>query len=196
VPRCLATAPSTMHYLDRLHRPSFGAIGWVRIRSPKCAKHRQHSLGIDKAAESTMLRELSGAPDLGELIEPGSVFSANQPTVRPNSHRPLQTARRLSPRSPRTARMTEPVPGSTPVLGSATKRPWFPIEGMAMVLPQRIQRSAGQTRLDAIFLPACFSPTGRSNRAPSRIGIQPNPALPTSIVNLALRSRRPPRLLC
>jgi hypothetical protein len=50
--------------------------------------------------------------------------------------------------------MTEPVPGSTPVLGSATKRPWFPIEGMAMVLPQRIQRSAGQTRLDAIFLPA------------------------------------------
>jgi hypothetical protein len=92
--------------------------------------------------------------------------------------------------------MTEPVPGSTPVLGSATKRPWFPIEGMAMVLPQRIQRSAGQTRLDAIFLPACFSPTGRSNRAPSRIGIQPNPALPTSIVNLALRSRRPPRLLC
>jgi hypothetical protein len=67
--------------------------------------------------------------------------------------------------------------------------------GMAMVLPQRIQRSAGQTRLDAIFLPACFSPTGRSNRAPCRIGIQPNPALPTSIVNLALRSRRPLRLL-
>jgi len=111
-----------------------------------------------------MLRELSGAPDLGELIEPGSVFSANQPTVRPNSHRPLQTARRLSPRSPRTARMTEPAPGSTPVLGSATKRPWFPIEGMAMVLPQRIQRSAGQTRLDAIFLPACFSPTGATER--------------------------------
>jgi len=131
-----------------------------------------------------MLRELSGAPDLGELIEPGSVFSANQPTVRPNSHRPLQTARRLSPRSPRTARMTEPAPGSTPVLGSATKRPWFPIEGMAMVLPQRIQRSAGQTRLDAIFLPACSSSTGRSIRAPSRIGIQPNPALPTSVVNL------------
>ena len=76
VPRCLATAPSTMHYLDRPHRPSFGAIGWVRIRSPKCAKHRQHSLGIDKAAESTMLRELSGAPDLCELIEPDSVFSA------------------------------------------------------------------------------------------------------------------------
>ena len=68
------TTPSTMHYLDRLHRPSFGAIRWVRIRSPKCAKHRQHSLGIDKAAESTMLRELSGAPDLGELIKPGSVF--------------------------------------------------------------------------------------------------------------------------
>jgi hypothetical protein len=62
---------SIMHYLDRVHRPSFGAI-----RSPKCAKQRQHSLGIDKAAESTMVRELSGAPDLGELIEPGSVFSA------------------------------------------------------------------------------------------------------------------------
>jgi hypothetical protein len=70
------TAPSTMHYLDRLHRPSFGGIGWVRIRSAKRAEQCQHSLGIDEAAESMMLRELSGAPDLGELIEPGSIFSA------------------------------------------------------------------------------------------------------------------------
>jgi hypothetical protein len=27
---------------------------------------------------------------------------------------------------------------------------------MAMVLPQRIQKSTGQTRLDAIFLPTCL----------------------------------------
>jgi hypothetical protein len=42
--------------------PSFGPIGWVRIRSAKRAKLYQHSLGIDRAAESAMLRELSGAP--------------------------------------------------------------------------------------------------------------------------------------
>ena len=41
---------SPMHYLDKLHRPSTGAIAWVRIQSAKSAKVGQNSTGVDKLA--------------------------------------------------------------------------------------------------------------------------------------------------
>jgi hypothetical protein len=36
-----------MHYLDTLHRPSIGPIGWVRIQSATLTKVGQNSTGVD-----------------------------------------------------------------------------------------------------------------------------------------------------
>jgi hypothetical protein len=84
---------------------------------------------------------------LRELIEPGSVFSAIGRQFAPIHHRPLQTAKatvtQIATHS--TSDSTNTRINACPWL--ATKRPWFPIEGMAMVLPQR-SRNRQQTRLE------------------------------------------------
>jgi hypothetical protein len=41
-----------MHYLDKPHRPSLGAIEWVRIRSAKRSKLGQNSTGVDTGKEA------------------------------------------------------------------------------------------------------------------------------------------------
>jgi hypothetical protein len=42
-------AGAPMHYLDKLHRPSIGTIGWVRIQSATRTKLGQNSTGVDNA---------------------------------------------------------------------------------------------------------------------------------------------------
>src|SRR5438876_5165890 len=36
-----------MHYLDKPHRPSLGAIEWVRVRSAKRSRLGRNSTGVD-----------------------------------------------------------------------------------------------------------------------------------------------------
>ena len=50
-----------MHYPDKLHRPSIGAIGWVRIQSAKSAKVGQNSTGVDTPAERSASMPFDGA---------------------------------------------------------------------------------------------------------------------------------------
>jgi hypothetical protein len=40
-----------MHYLDKLHRPSFGKMRWVGIQSAKHGKLGQNSTGVDITVE-------------------------------------------------------------------------------------------------------------------------------------------------
>jgi len=57
-----------MHYLDKLHRPSFGATRRVRIQSAKRSKLGQNSTGVDKfAPDDGLVQSIEGRPPVPPL---------------------------------------------------------------------------------------------------------------------------------
>jgi hypothetical protein len=71
-----------MHYLDKLHRPSLGAMRWVRIQSATPTKVGQNSTGVDNLAYVT--KDQAETSVLFELISAryerrSLLITANQP---------------------------------------------------------------------------------------------------------------------
>jgi hypothetical protein len=92
-----------MHYLDKLHRPSSGAIEWVRIQSATPTAVGQNSTGVDSVTEDLfpgperdpILQLFLSLPwtQLGpssEAVKPGLEFYARVIELPEYHHQPLR----------------------------------------------------------------------------------------------------------